>query len=730
MISAKHKVKGISCASCALSIESMLRPIKGVLSAEVNYADSTVRINYDENETNIHLLADELRKIGYTLVLDNKEAEKVESDELNVAFKKLVWAAIFALPVFVIEMFLSNYIPYHKWIAAVLTFAVMFFPGRSFFTNALSRAKQLTANMDTLVALSTSVAFVASFINTIWPNWLGDGFQTHVYFESAAVIIFFILFGKYLEARAKHKSGEAIKKLMQLQPKFVRVIRNGEEIDIEIDKLVVNDRIIVKSGSNIPVDGKVIKGITTVDESSITGESMAVDKKRGDQVFAGTINQSGSLIILAEQLGKDTLLGAMIQAVEKAQSSKAPVQLLVDKIAAVFVPVVLIIALITAVIWLFVGAENAYALALTSLVSVLVIACPCALGLATPTAIMVGVGQAALKGILIKNAESLEHLKDTQVLIIDKTGTLTSGKPTVDELIWPTQILEEQKEAIWQKLYSIEKLSEHPLASSIVKHALALNTQSIEVERFKSYTGQGVEAVIAGESFFVGEANWVQKQANIQIVETELHSSSSKIYFAKSNENLLCVAISDQLKSTSKQAIQQLQNMQIKIVLASGDAENAVEKVAKECGIKEYYARVKPSEKADLVKKYQADGYKVCMVGDGVNDAEALSLANASIAMGHGTDVAIDVAGISLVKSDILDVSKAIIIAKQTSKTIKQNLFWAFIYNVIGIPIAAGILYPFNGFLLNPMIAGAAMAFSSVSVVSNSLLLKYKTKKI
>ncbi|GAB1350160.1 heavy metal translocating P-type ATPase [Ignavibacteriales bacterium] len=581
--------------------------------------------------------------------------------------------------------------------------------------------------MDTLVALSTGTAYIFSVFNTLFPDyWHDRGLHGHVYFEAAAVVIAFILLGKLLEDKAKGNTSSALKKLIGLQPKTVTIVFNKEQRELPIAEVRVGDEILVKPGEKIAVDGIVSSGNSFVDESMISGEPIPVEKSEGSSVFAGTINQKGSFNFIAEKVGADTVLARIIKMVQEAHGSRAPVQQLVDKIASIFVPAVILISLLTLAIWMILGGENSFTQGLLAMVTVLVIACPCALGLATPTAIMVGIGKGAENGILIKDAESLEIAKKVNAIVLDKTGTITEGKPEVVATFWKDN--DRTNAGI---LRAIELKSEHPLADAIAAGIEATN--KIEVTNFQSLTGRGVTATAAGEEWFVGNLK-LMADNNIPVpeeikakVEAWQKHANTVIYFASYKSVLAAIAIADKIKRSSLHAVKTLQDSGIEVFMLTGDNFNTAKSIAEEVGIHHFKAEVLPAEKADFVKSLQAEGKIVAMVGDGINDSNALAQADLSIAMGTGSDIAMDVAKMTLITSDLTKIPKAIKLSHDTVLTIKQNLFWAFIYNVIGIPIAAGILYPFNGFLLDPMIAGAAMAMSSVSVVSNSLRLKLKT---
>jgi Cu2+-exporting ATPase len=578
-----------------------------------------------------------------------------------------------------------------------------------------------------LVALSTGIAFLFSVFNTFFPEfWHARGIHPHVYYEAAAVVIVFISLGKLLEERAKSKTSSAIKKLMGLQPKTVRVVVNGTEQELPIASVKVGNIILVRPGEKIPVDGVVISGSSYVDESMISGEPVAVEKDSGKKVFAGTINQKGSFQFEAQKVGGDTILAHIIKMVQEAQGSKAPVQKLVDKIAGIFVPVVIGISILTFMIWMVAGGDNAFTHALLTSITVLVIACPCALGLATPTAIMVGVGKGAENNILIKDAESLELAHKVNAVILDKTGTITEGKPMVTNLHW----VDNDANKFINVMYSMENQSEHPLAQAVATQLKDSGASLMTLSSFESITGRGVTSRVNDSVYFIGNRKLIEEK-NINVSETisrlaDAWQTEAKtvIYFSDHEKLLAILAIADKIKSTSKDAVDALQKKGIAVYLLTGDNLATAQSVAKQVGINHFKAEVLPSEKADFVKQLQREGKVVAMVGDGINDSHALAQADVSIAMGKGSDIAMDVAKMVLITSDLQSIPKALNLSTRTVHGIRQNLFWAFIYNVIGIPIAAGLLYPINGFLLDPMIAGAAMALSSVSVVSNSLRLR------
>jgi Cu2+-exporting ATPase len=721
----------MTCASCAGSAESIVTYEVGVVDASVNFATGNLTVEYLPNLTDASKLQKAVQAVGYDLLIidESKQQESLEAIHAE-KFKKLknktIWAVILSLPVVAIGMFFMD-IPYANEIMWFFSTPVILWLGKDFFINAWKQTKHRSANMDTLVALSTGIAYLFSVFNMLFMDfWHQRGLHAHVYFEAAAVVIAFILLGKLLEEKAKGNTSSAIKKLMGLQPKTVMVIQpDGTEKQVAIEDVNVGAIILVKPGEKIAVDGMVISGNSYVDESMLSGEPVPVLKTENEKVFAGTINQKGSFQFKAVKVGKETMLAQIIKMVQDAQGSKAPVQKLVDKIAGIFVPVVISIAIVTFALWLILGGENAVSQALLAAVTVLVIACPCALGLATPTAIMVGVGKGAENGILIKDAESLELARKVNAIVLDKTGTITEGRPQVTGVKWLND--DDTTKGI---LLSIEKQSEHPLAEAVVKNLKGVS--SIILSDFDSITGKGAKGNYNGETYLVGNKKLLAENS-IAIPNSLLNQadgwgkeSKTVIWFANSKQALAVIAISDKIKETSVQAIKEMQDMGIELYMLTGDNEATAKAIASQTGIKHYKAEVLPQHKADFVKELQQQGKVVAMVGDGINDSTALATADVSIAMGKGSDIAMDVAKMTIISSDLAKIPQAIRLSKQTVSTIKQNLFWAFIYNLIGIPLAAGILYPINGFLLNPMIAGAAMALSSVSVVSNSLRLKWK----
>lgn len=726
-------VTGMSCASCAVSVESTLRSMEGVKNAGVNFANATAFAEYNEAKLSARDLQKAIQSIGYNLIISKKdpfaEQEKIQQQEYEKTRQRFLGASLFALPVFILGMFFPD-LPYGRWIALFLTLPVLFIFGGHFFRNSLKLAQHGQTNMDTLVALSTGIAFLFSAFNTIYPRFLESrGFEAHVYFEAAAVIIAFISLGKWLEEKAKHNTSTALRKLIDLQPRMVKVIVDEKEIEMPVADVEKDQTVMVRPGEKIPLDGEVTIGSSFVDESMISGEAVPVKKKAGDQVYAGTINQKGAFRFSTTKKQNETLLAQIIQTVREAQGSKAPVQKTADRISAIFVPSVIIIAVLTFLIWMLLGDENAFTHALLASISVLVIACPCALGLATPTAIMVGIGKGAEQGILIKDAESLELAHKTDIVVLDKTGTITEGHPEVIDSHWLTEN-PEQLEKYKAVLWAIESQSEHPLAQAIVSAFEADQSTKELVEAFESLTGSGVQAKVERKNYFVGNLALMQEQSIAidkqvhQQIENWQEQAYTVVFFADQSSLLAVIAIADAIKETSASAIAQLQQQGREVHMLTGDNQKTAAAVARQVGIQSFKAAVLPQGKAQYLKQLRSEGHTVAMVGDGINDTTALAEADVSIAMGKGSDIAIDVARMTLISADLQLLPKAFQLSRLTVKGIRQNLFWAFIYNLIGIPIAAGILYPFTGFLLNPMIAGAAMAFSSVSVVLNSLRLK------
>ena len=733
----------MSCAACAARVDKTLNGQPGVRTASVNYAAATATVEYDTAQCSPEQLKAALQAAGYDLLVgdDRKQledrAEQAHDEKYRRLRQRTVWAIVLALPVAVIGMFFMH-TPYADLISWALSTPVVLWLGRDFHRNAWRQLRHGTANMDTLVSNSTLIAYVFSLFNMLFPEfWTARGVEPHVYFEAASVIIAFILLGRLLEERAKGSTSTAIRKLMGLQPRTVTIVDDrGETREISIDDLQRGQTVSVRPGERIAVDGTIVSGSSYIDESMLSGEPVPVAKREGSHVFAGTINQRGSFRFRAEKVGADTVLAHIIRMVQDAQGSKAPVQRLVDRIAAIFVPTIIGIALLSFALWWALAPSDGFTHGLLALVTVLIIACPCALGLATPTAIMVGIGKGAERGILIKDAESLEIAKKVNTVVLDKTGTVTEGKPVVSKLVWNTPTTTpnpsiSSKDVLPDIFYSLEKLSEHPLADAVVNH-LKESASIDDIQDFETITGKGVKGRTQGRIYFVGnlkllEENRIAISRSLREEATRLTAKAQTVIWFADEENALAIAgITDRIKETSIRAVDELRATGIEVHMLTGDNETTAREIARKAGIAHYQASVLPQDKAAFISRLQAEGRKVAMVGDGINDSAALAQADLSIAMGGGSDIAMDVAKMTIISSDLTKIPEALRLSRLTARTIRQNLFWAFIYNIVGVPIAAGILYPINGFLLNPMIAGAAMAFSSVSVVSNSLLLKRK----
>jgi len=717
-------ITGMHCASCSTLINRALDKVDGVSKSNVNLTTNKASVEFDENIVSMEKLIETIRSKGYGAQEAGKDDSDAEAEKRRIEFEILKYkfyaSLVFALPVFILGMFfMKNPLPYQDLIMWFFSTPIQFFIAGSMYKSAFLALKGKSANMDTLIVMGTSAAYFYS----VYAVLSGQG---HVYFEASAVLITIVIFGRLLEARAKGKTSEAIKKLVGLTPKTAVVIRNKEEITISVDEVQVGDIILVKPGEKIPVDGVVVEGHSSIDESMVTGESMPIEKKKGDNVIGATINKNGSLRFKATKIGANTTLALIIKLIEDAQGSKAPIQRFADSVAGYFVPGVLAIAIITFVSWFFImGAE--FRFSLIASVAVLVIACPCALGLATPTAIMVGTGKGAKHGVLIKGGEALETAHKIKNVILDKTGTITKGTPEVTDILSFGKITQNNLLSISG---SIEKESEHPLAEAIVKHAKEKKASFKKVSGFKAIPGHGITAKVGSKKYFFGNAKLMAKnKANIAKHIDKIHSLEEEgktVMLLAENKKLIgAIAVADTIKESSPDAITFLHGMGIKVFMITGDNERTAKAIAKKIGLDNYFAEVLPEDKANYVKKLQKEG-KVGMVGDGINDAPALAQADIGIAMGSGTDVAMETGDIVLMKDDLMDVVKAIKLSRMTMSKIRQNMFWALFYNTMGIPVAAGLLYPFTGWLLSPMIAGAAMAMSSVSVVSNSLLLKAK----
>lgn len=721
----------MSCAVCANNVENEVRSIPGVDSATVNFATNTLTVSFDPKKTSLLQIKSAVQAIGYDLVIEENNREKIqekaEKQHYQSIKKRTIAAWILSIPLMGISMTIMHQ-NWANWVMLLLTLPILLFCGQSFYINAWKQFRHKSANMDTLVSLSTIIAFLFSLFNTIYPDfWTKRGLEPHVYYEAAGMIIAFVLLGKLMESKAKNNTSSAIKKLMGLQPQTAHLLTTEGEKEVPLNILKPGDLIRVKPGEKVPVDGIVFDGNSYVDESMISGEPIPVEKQSKDKVLAGTINQKGTFSITATQVGTQTILSQIVRMVQEAQGSKAPVQRIADKISSYFVPIVIIIAIITFIVWLLVGGNDFFSYALLSAVSVLVIACPCALGLATPTALMVGIGRGAENHILIKDAFALENLCKVNCIVLDKTGTITQGHPAVTAEIW----LQTPDTEMLSVLLSAEQKSEHPLALAMTDFLLKKEIQPISVTSFQSLTGQGITVEYNKNSFWVGSLKMAADQTTTfpesvkPVLKQWQNDGQSIVCYGKQNRILAIFALSDPIKESSKYAISSLQKKGIEIHLLTGDNRHTANSVALKLGIKNIQADALPSSKEEYIKTLQNKKKFVAMVGDGINDSQALARADVSIAMGKGTDIAMDVAMITLITSDLSLLSKAINLSRRTVRIIRENLFWAFIYNIIGIPIAAGLLYPICGILLNPMWASAAMAFSSVSVVLNSLRLKW-----
>ncbi len=725
----------MSCAVCAASVESTVRALPGVYEASVNFAAATLTVEFDPEKMTLGRMREAVQAIGYDLIIDEENAVEVQEREQRRHYRALLrrtlgaWAL--CIPLMVVGMGWMH-AEWSLWVQLGLTIPVLFVFGRGFYVTGWRQARHGKANMDTLVALSTGIAFLFSLFNTLFPEvWRARGLEPHVYYEAAAMIVAFVSMGKLLEERAKGSTSSAIRKLMGLQPKTARLVEaDGTEREVPIARLRPGDRIAVRPGERIPVDGRVTEGASYVDESMISGEPLPVSKNPGDGVWTGTINQRGAFVLEAQAVGAETVLARIVEMVQLAQGSKAPVQRTVDRVSAVFVPTVIGISVVTFVVWIACGGWANLTYALLAAVSVLVIACPCALGLATPTALMVGIGRAAERQILIKDAFALEHLCRIDTVVLDKTGTLTEGRPAVTDWLWLAP--EAARGRLQAILLGAEQKSEHPLAAAVVAALSEAGVAAAEVADFHSLTGRGI--VVRGAD---GEEYWVGSRAlaaeyGVEVaeeagrrIEAWQAAGKSVIGYGRGAELLAVAAIADPVKPTSAEAVRELGRMGIEVHMLTGDGRNTAEAVARELGIGHLRAEVLPDDKERYVQELQARGRRVAMVGDGINDSQALARADVSVAMGRGTDIAMDVAMVTLMSSDLARLPQAVLLSRRTVRAIRQNLFWAFIYNLIGIPLAAGVLYPAYGILLSPMLASAAMAFSSVSVVLNSLRLKW-----
>lgn len=761
MISKTYKIKGMHCASCANIIERTFKKTEGVTSVEANYGTESVKVHFDESKTHPEALSKKLEPLGYSLILPTAEDMGMSADEhaahtgigqsKKEKLKEITKQrnkVISAIPLAVISILIMGWdilsqfnllAPqstvisdfFHHLLPLMATYT-LFVVGKPYLLGMYRFFRYGKANMDTLIGIGTSVAYVYSFIVMAFEEPLKQFVNTsHTYYDVTIVVITFIALGKYLEARSKLKTGDAIEKLLNLQAKTALVVRDGKEEEIPVNEVVHGDLIVVKPGAKIPVDGVVTEGSSFIDEAMISGEPMPVEKKEGDTVIAGTINTNSTFTFRATKVGSETLLAHIVKMVEEAQGSKAPIQALADKISSVFVPVVLVIAFVALGAWLLVGTHylgfaQALSFGLTSFVGILVIACPCALGLATPTAIIVGVGKGAREGILIKDAATLEKLHKVNTVVVDKTGTITKGKPELTSIKNYSKLDDQRVIAI---LAGLEKKSEHPIAHAIIEHAKGKSIEPASVQGFEIIKGKGLKASVDGIEYFAGNTKLISDlklPLDIQSLETETSQGKTPVILATEHEVVAVVMVADAIKPEAIEAVKNLHKLGIKVIMLTGDNKNTAQAIAKDVGIDEVFAEVLPDDKLNKIKELQSQGKIVAMAGDGVNDAPALAQADVGIAMGTGTDVAIETAGITLLHGDISKLIKAIRLSKLTMRGIKQNLFWAFIYNLAGIPLAAGLFFPIFGWLLNPIFAGLAMAFSSVSVVSNSLRIKAK----
>ena len=706
----------MSCAVCAGNVESTVQALSGVEKASVNFAAGTLTVTYNPSVITLEVMQAAVQAAGYDLIVEAEDPVAMQEEKARMHYKILrrntIGAWTLSIPLALLGMVFMH-VPFGNWIMMVLALAIMIFFGRSFYVNGVRHALKGKANMDTLVALSTSIAFLFSLFNTLCPGfWLGKGLEPHVYYEASGVIIAFVLLGKLMEERAKNSTSSAIKGLMGLQPKTARLVTDGREEEVPISNLQVGNVVSVRPGEKIPVDGTLLQGSSSVDESMLSGEPIPVEKNAGDRVLAGTINQKGAFTMEATSVGGTTVLAQIVQMVQSAQGSKAPVQRIVDKISGIFVPVVVLLSFLTFVCWLVIGGESYFSYALLSAVSVLVIACPCALGLATPTALMVGMGKGAEQHILIKDAFALENLCKVDTVVLDKTGTLTEGVPVVTDSYW----ISDDNIRYLDVLYTAEQKSEHPLASAILCWLEESGAKVCEAENFESLTGRGVRIQVEGVTYWAGSQGLldifqagIPEKVRKQIGQWQ-EDGQSVVFYGQETRLLAVLAISDRIKPTSAEAVKELKKQGIEVHLLTGDGVRTAERVAATLDIGYYKAEVMPNDKEEYIISLQQQGKKVAMVGDGINDSQALARADVSIAMGKGTDIAMDVAMVTLITSDLLLLPGAIRLSKQTVRLIYQNLFWAFIYNVIGIPLAAGVLFPINGLLLNPMLASAAMA--------------------
>ena len=743
------KLRGMSCASCAKSIEKAINNVPGVTNGNVNFGIEQATITYDSKKTNLDKIQAAVAKAGYSsspqedITSGDDETETAARlAELNQLQRKVIVGAVIStiLVIGSLPAMTGLHIPiipawlHNSWLQLVLTAAVQFWCGKAFYIGTWKALKRHAATMDTLIALGTSAAYFYSVFATAFPSFFtAQGLPPDVYYETAAIVITLILLGKLLENRAKGQTSEAIRKLIGLSAKDARVIRNGQEIDVPIQSVILGDIVLVRPGEKIPVDGEIISGDSTVDEAMVTGESLPVKKQIGDQVVGATINKTGSFKFRVTKIGKDTFLAQIVKLVQQAQGSKAPIQRLADRVTGWFVPVVIAIAIATFVIWF--NLMGNFTLALITTIGVLIIACPCALGLATPTSIMVGTGKGAENGILIKGADSLELAHKIQTIVLDKTGTLTEGKPTVTDFITTNGTANQNELKLLRLAASVENNSEHPLAEAVVKYAKSQQVSLVEVEKFQAISGSGVEGIVSDRLIQIGTSRWLEElgidTSTLQKRQASLEESGkTAVWVAVDGEMQGLIGIADALKPSSIVAVQALKRLKLDIVMLTGDNRHTADAIAQQVEITRVFAEVRPEQKVSTIRQLQAEGKIVAMVGDGINDAPALAQADVGIAIGTGTDVAIAASDITLISGNLQGIVTAIELSRATMRNIRQNLFFAFIYNVAGIPIAAGILFPFFGWLLSPIIAGGAMAFSSVSVLTNALRLRNFQSKV
>lgn len=731
-----YSVLGMSCASCAARVGKVLNRHPGVKDATVNLATAMAVVEFDPQQCSSQSLRRAVQDAGYDLLTDEAATTGAAEHVQDRKVRKLCFRASAALGVsaviMLIPMVLHDKVPYAEYVMWLLSTPVVFWLGSGFYVSAWHQLCHRTANMDTLVACSTGIAYLFSVFNLFFPQfWTARGIEPHVYFESASMIIGFILLGRLMEEKAKSSANSAIRELMELQPRTVNRISDDGDVEVvAVDRIQPEDVIMVRPGERIAVDGTVSDGSSYVDESMLSGEPVPVLKEKGAKVFAGTINQKGSFRFTAQKVGTDTLLAQIIHMVQDAEGSKAAVQKTVDKVAAVFVPAIMGIAVLAFIVWQLSGATDSLTHGILALVTVLIIACPCSLGLATPTAIMVGIGKGARSGILIKDAGALETAKDIDTVVLDKTGTLTVGRPEVTDVIWSTAATD--RDAVLAAVSRLERLSEHPLADAVCRYVGNDSTDVVGIDDFRSHAGMGVSGTIDGTGYFVGNDKLMRTNGISADPETESKArrlegtAHTLVWVAGGGRVLAVMGVADAIKSSAAAAVGELRRQGIDVCLLTGDNEAAANEVARQAGISHIRANTLPQDKATYIKRLQVEGHKVAMVGDGINDSAALAQADLSIAMGSGSGIAMDVAGVTIISSDLTKVPQALRLSRLTVRTIRQNLFWAFFYNAVSVPVAAGVLYPINGFLLNPMVGGACMAFSSVSVVANSLLLRFK----